>query len=249
MVIHQINGSIKNIMKLKDTNILNSSFKRKAFRVFTNSFNHDMDEVENLITDNDYLILDLDKLSPFRTPQLRPIIDRLTSLNRGTKILLRSALSPDIENVKLNNDEVIIEADNSHIDVLNLEVFGVNCCGDYAGIKKDKMTAGGTVSPGFIYYDAVENQYYGYKADFKALDQFKDKIVPDVIASNATQRMLEAEPPYVGTDNPGYKTMLDILAGTENGKSQAKFKKIAMDHYIYCIKKKIEINELKQVNI
>ncbi|RRN76573.1 hypothetical protein EIM50_23995, partial [Pseudoxanthomonas sp. SGD-10] len=155
--------------------LLHTAFGRIAYRVYINSFNHDMDEVEGLITDNDYLILDIDKLSPFRTPQLRPIIDRLSELDRGTKILLRSALSPNIENVSLLNNEVIIEADNSHIDIENLRVFGVNCCGDYAGIKKDRLTAGGMVSPGFIYYDAVENQYYGYKADVKSLDQFRDK--------------------------------------------------------------------------
>ncbi|MFV0218683.1 beta family protein [Empedobacter falsenii] len=243
----QKTGEVDTIRRQYD--LLHSSFNKIAYRVFIHSFSHDMDEVEDLITDNDYLILDIDKLSPFRTPQLRPFIERLARLARGTKILLRSALSPDIENVKLSNDEVIIDADNSHIDIENLRVFGVNCCGDYAGIKKDKMTAGGTISPGFIYYDAVQNQYYGYKADIKDLNQFRDKIVPDIINSQATHRMLEANPPYVGDNNPGYKTILDIMAGTESGKSQAKFKKIAMDHYIYCIKTKIDIGELTQVNM
>lgn len=52
------------------------------------------------------------------------------------------------------------------------------------------MVTGYTISPGFIYYDASENQYYGYGADIKELSQFENKIIPDILSSDSTTRML-----------------------------------------------------------
>lgn len=146
--------------------------------------------------------------------------------------------------------QIVIEADNNHIDIDHMGNFGVNATGDYVGIKKDDLTAGGTISPGFIYYDAVGNQYFGYKAAIKgSLSEFENRIVPDVIKSLATEEMLQHTPPFVGTDNPGYYTLLNIQNGDESGKSQAKFKRIAMEHYLYCMKVKIQSQELYQTNI
>jgi len=61
--------------------------------------------------------------------------------------------------------------------------------------------------------------------------------------------MLAAIPPFVGEDNPGYKTLLSIKDGEENGKSQAKFKKIALEHYLHCIQIKITKGDLIQTNV
>src|SRR5690606_1701648 len=81
------------------------------------------------------------------------------------KIIIRSALNSDIKNVGLNHNDVISEADNSLIETFERENF--DAFGDYAGIKKDDMTAGGTISPGFIFYDPYDNLYYGFKAEEK----------------------------------------------------------------------------------
>ncbi|MEN6387192.1 MAG: hypothetical protein ABFD79_18590 [Phycisphaerales bacterium] len=143
----------------------------------------------------------------------------------------------------------MIEADNNHIDVDHMGIFGVNATGDYGGIKKDDLSAGGTISPGFIYYDAVENQYFGYKASIKgSLDEFRNTIVPDVINSAATTSMLAHIPPFVGPENPGYATLLRINEGDESGKSQAKFKRIAMEHYLHCMQIKIQTEAIRQTN-
>lgn len=55
--------------------------------------------------------------------------------------------------------------------------------------------------------------------------------------------------PFVGADNPGYSTLLNISLGAESGKSQAKFKKIAMEHYLHCMQIKIENGDLSQTNV
>ncbi|MCA6444143.1 MAG: hypothetical protein IM600_12000 [Bacteroidetes bacterium] len=245
------------LSKTGDTNsiqnqfeLLQPNFDRIAFRLFPLTFKDDFSIVSTLARPNDYIIMDLDTINPFpKSPPLRPLIAELKSFHTCCKILLRSAINTEIQNVKLDHGQVVYEADNSQIDIDILNEFGVNATGDFVGIKKDDLTAGGTISPGFIYYDATENQYYGYRAAVKELIQFENLIVPAIISSDATQRMLATNPPFVGAENPGYNTLLSISSGAESGKSQAKFKKIAMEHYLYCMRLKIENGELHQTNV
>lgn len=230
--------------------LLSPNFERIAFRLFPLSFKEDFPIVAHLARPNDYIIIDLGQLSPFpKSPPLRSIVAALNNFTGCCKILLRSAIYSEIQNVKLDHDQVVFDADNSHIDIEIMESFGVNATGDFVGVKKDDLTAGGMISPGFIYYDATENQYYGYRADVKELIQFEYKIVPDVLASEATRRMLQNDPPYVGPKNQGYATLMNIGSGGESGKSQAKFKRIAMEHYLYCMQINIQTKQLRQTNI
>ncbi|KAF5059676.1 Beta protein [anaerobic digester metagenome] len=230
--------------------LLKNNFTSLAYRLFPLSFSVDFPIVRELIRPNDYLIIDLDQIPPYPSPPLKQIISTLKPFTGSCKILLRSAINTDIQNVNLDHDQIVIEADNNHIDIVHMGSFGVNATGDYVGIKKDDLTAGGTISPGFIYYDAIGNQYFGYKAAIKgSLSEFENRIVPDVLNSSATKGMLNHTPPFVSIDNPGYSTLLNIQSGSESGKSQAKFKKIAMEHYLHCIKIKIETNELYQTNV
>jgi hypothetical protein len=229
--------------------LIKNNFDSVAFRLFPLTFNIDFPIIDSLIRPNDYIILDLDQIPPYPSPPLKHIIKTLKECLEGTKILLRSAINNEIQNVKLDHGQVVMEADNNHIDVTQMELLGVNATGDFVGIKKDELTAGGTISPGFIFYDATENQYFGYKASIKGeLSEFEDTIVPAVLESSATEAMLAHEPPYLTTDNWGYNTLVNIKNRQESGKSQAKFKRIAMEHYLFCIRLKIQIKELKQTN-
>lgn len=223
------------------------NFTSIGFRLFPQTFNIDFPLVKEIALESDYLIIDLDQLPPYpKSPPLRPIIEELKEFNTCCKILLRSAINTDIQNVKLDHGQVVYEADNSHIESDIVQSFGVNATGDYVGIKKDDLTAGGTISPGFIYYDANQNQYFGYRATIKKdLAEFENRIVPDVLSSEATARMLQ-EPVYLDDQNPGYQTLLNIQNGKESGKSQAKFKKIAMDHYLHCMDVKIRTGQMSQ---
>lgn len=233
----------------KQSSLLQPNFERLAYRLFPVSFSVDFEIVKNLVRPNDYIIIDLDQITPYpKSPPLRPIVNALKDFKGCCKILLRSAINTEIQNVKLDHGQVVFEADNSHIDTDIMAEFGVNATGDFVGVKKDDLTAGGTISPGFIYFDAVENQYYGYRADIKELSQFENKIVPDILSSESTIRMLASIPPYLSNNNDGYKTLLNIKSGEESGKSQAKFKKIAMEHYLYCMKIDIEKGKLHQTN-
>jgi hypothetical protein len=113
------------------------------------------------------------------------------------------------------------------------------------------ITDGGVISPGFIYYDAVENEFYGYRFKYGShkkggikpdLSEFETTIVPAVIASDSTKRMRDSLLDYLGRDNIGWKMIRNIERGGafgESGKSAAKFKRIGMEHYLHCLKMKI----------
>ncbi|MBS1599504.1 MAG: hypothetical protein JST75_14860 [Bacteroidetes bacterium] len=213
---------------------LRAIFPRIAIRTFTGTFETDLAEINANLTAQDILIYDMDTAQP-----LNPFVKKQKNIIAGIlgpyKIALRSAINTEIQNVKLDHGEVIADADNSLLELFSTSLQ-MNGFGDYAGIKKDDLSSGGTISPGFIFYDPVENLYYGYKGEVKNLAEFEDTIVPAVLDSDVVQRLLADYPEFVNQENPGYQTLLAIRAGTDSGKSQAKFKRIAMEHYLHCMR-------------
>lgn len=209
-------------------------YSKVAYMTNPDSFEEDIVEIEQCIrNESDFFIYDLGKVSttnPIYRKHNRIIRDRFQGV---TKIIIRSALNSEIKNVELDHNDVISEADNSLIESFERESF--DAFGDYVGIKKDDMTAGGTISPGFIFYDPYDNLYYGFKGEEKALDQFKDFIVPAVLESPPFIRLEKNYNSFV-EGNPGVQMLRNILIGVENGRNQAKFKKIAMLHYLHCMK-------------
>ena len=208
-----------------------------AVRTFTNTLDTDLAEITETLTDQDILIYDLDTVQPY-SPLVRKQLTSISAITKPYKIALRSAINSEIQNTKLDHEEIVADADNSLVDVFN-SLLKMNGFGDYAGIKKDDLNAGGTISPGFIFFDPIDNLYYGYKGEIKDLAEFEDTIVPAVLNSKVVTRLRNEYPEFVTDENLGYKLLMQIQAGQEKGKSQAKFKRIAMEHYLFCIKTKI----------
>lgn len=225
------------------TEQLRSRFTSIAYRIMYSHFTEDWSIVEGLATESDFVILDLDTIAPYPSPAIRQIITSWRHFDRCPKIVLRSAVNNDIQNVALDHGEIVFDADNSLLDNYKSS-FNAHGFGDYAGIKKDDLTTGGTISPGFLFYDAVNNQFMGYKGQVRNLEEFETTIVPDVLVSPAVLAMDEAIPPYLDDRNWGWQTLKRIREGEESGKSQAKFKRISMEHYLHCIRAKIEAGEL-----
>ena len=230
-------GSIK--VQEKD---LRKNFPILAFRTFLNSYDNDLSQIEAIVKKDDFLIVDLGKTEiDLADEEFKELQDRLDYFTKCPVILLRSAINPDIRNVDLLHDETVSDIDNSLINVYTS--LHCECFSDYVGIKKDDITDGGSISPGFIYYDAVKNNYYGYKGRIDELGTFETVIVPDVIASLSTKRMRTCGKDFLSSDNIGWKMINDIKLGTEKGKSMAKFKRISMEHYLHCIKTRIKLGE------
>jgi hypothetical protein len=226
----------------KQFHLLAESFNGICFRVSHQTYLQDIEEIRALARATDFLVLDLDGLSPYPTqPSIKPIINNFKQFTSCPKIVLRSVLNNEIQNVKLEHESVLYDADNSLLE--NFKDFGADAFGDYCGIKKDDISAGGAISPGFIYFDADQNQYWGFKGAVKELGEFATTIVPAVLASDATKRMKNSPEQYLDANNVGFATIEKIGKGEETGKSQAKFKKIAMEHYLACMRKIIQYDK------
>lgn len=218
---------------------LRGTFANIAFRTSVNTFRNDMNQIVKIAKKNDYLIIDLDDCKiDGSDSEIDEIAFELEEFDLCEIIMVKSTLDKRMTNVGLEHGEIIHEADNrllyTHKD------FGANAFGDYVGIKKDDMLKGAGTSPGFVYYDPTQNNFYGFRgSDLKVLEDFLEIIVPDVIKSVPTYNMNASGRPYLIDLNIGWKMLKGMEAGHEPSKSQAKFKRISMEHYLHCLRTKI----------
>jgi hypothetical protein len=242
----QVSGELGSITK--QANDLRTDFKDLAFRTFAKTFAQDILQIEALIRQNDYVIMDweeteLDLINDF---DQQDIVEALKRLDCNI-IVHRNPFPKEITLSKLEHEKIVDGIDNSLLK--KYKEFSGNCFSDYAGIKKDnKIGTGGVISPGFIYYDAVENNFYGFRYKNGShspgetppnLSEFETTIVPAVISSNSSKRMQKHSLNYLGLDNVGWRTLQNINNGGESGRQAAKFKKIGMEHYAHCLKTRI----------
>lgn len=237
-----------NSIKLQESD-LRPYFNNLAFRTVPSTFNNDLVQIQAIAQKQDYLIVDLDTYPADPNDEdVLDILDKLKTFVKCHIIIVRSAMDDSITNVGLDHGKKVKSADNSLLEEY-ATLYG-NSFGDYAGIKKDGVYKGGGRSPGFVYYDSTENNFYGFRGSLnfegksnQNLKDFETIIVPAVISSNATLRMKASPIPFLTSDNKGWQTILDIDNGFESGKSPAKFKRIAIEHYLHCMKSKINAEE------
>lgn len=225
---------------------LRPNFNTIAFRTFLGTFFQDIKQIELIIKKGDYLIMDWGDLDlDLSDGDQADIVDYLSKIE-CTHITHRNPIKGEITNASLEHGEIVNGIDNSLMS--NYRKYAGSCFSDYSGIKKDGIGGGGTISPGFIYYDAVNNEFYGYrysngghkKGDDKpTLSEFETTIVPAVIKSAATTRMIADPLDYLSATNRGWNILQNIHKGTESGQNAAKFKRIGMEHYLSCLKAKI----------
>ncbi len=159
------------------------------------------------------------------------------------QVVLRSAINNDIQNVGLDHEEVIVQADNSLKDLFRLPQYHFNAFGDYAGVKRDELNSGGGISPGLMFFNPEENLYYGFRGPTKELEEFERTIIPAVLEMGFVKNWVNTGSPFI-QNNPGYDRLLNIRDGKEPSKSQAKYKWISIMHYLHCIKTMIRLEEL-----
>lgn len=221
--------------------MLKNEYPLIAIRTFTNTFEIDYEEIKQFEF-NGILIYDMDTLA-VTNPLVKKHSTMIKELATMFKISLRSAINTEVYNVQLDHGQIVAEADNSLKDLYKSTIH-FDAFGDYVGVKKDDLTAGGTVSPGFIFYDPIDNLYYGFKGAKKQLSEFKDTIVPDVLSSSVVQRLKTSYPQYL-KDNKGFEDIIKISTDVlDSGKSQARFKRIAMEHYLHSIMEEIKSGRL-----
>lgn len=226
----------------KQAENLRKHFPCLAFRLFVNGLDDDINDVMGAMQDQDILIYD------YGTPSTSNVlikmqVQKIHALN-CYKVALCSAINKEVQNKGLTHGAVVPEADNILLETFKLPPLRMNAFGDYAGIKKDELSSGGTISPGFIMYNAADNLYYGFTSDLKKLSEFKDTIVPAVLKSDIISQMNRKNPAFLSGENSGWVTINRIAFEDENGKSQAKFKRISMEHYLHCVKQMMKSGEI-----
>jgi hypothetical protein len=223
-------------------NKLSAQFPQLAFRLYISNFDAAIRELNQIqLRANDLILYDIDT-TDLTNPLVKVQRRAMDQVHSGAfKVVIRSAINTDIQNVRLNHGDIIPEANNSLVELFSAYKFPA--FGDFAGVKKDDITSGGTISPGFIFYNPDENLYYGYKGDSKSLSEFERTIVPAVLDSEIVKQWVAENSPYI-QGNPGYNRLVAISNGLESGKSQAKFKWISIMHYLHCINVKIERGEI-----
>lgn len=231
-----------NSIKLQESD-LRPSFNTLAFRTSGITFSNDMVQIKAVLQQQDFLIVDLEERCLANSDDMEAIefmLDYIKTFSGCHVVLMNSPIDHRITNTGLDHGKKIEGVDNSLME--KFDIYGANSFADQAGIKRDVVESGGGISPGFIYYDAVQNSYYGFKGLKRVkptLDDLREIIVRDVLSCEATERMNRAALEYLNGENIGWQMLEDMWSGIEPSKSQAKFKRIAMEHYLHCIKTKI----------
>lgn len=225
---------------------LRTEFDRLAFRTFFNTFLRDILQIRSVVQKNDFVIMDWEEMElDLSDGDIQDIVDELEDLDCNV-IIHRNQLPLDFKIADLKHEKIVDSIDNSLIKVY--KDFSGSIFSDYVGIKKDNIGVGGVISPGFVYYDAVTNDFYGYRYKYGShkknetspkLEEFETTIVPAVISSDVSYRMKDHSLDFLGVHNKGWRIIQNIASKVELGKSAAKFKRISMEHYLYCLRCKI----------
>lgn len=245
---YQINSEKDSII-LQATD-LKPVFKSLVYRTFFNSFLNDIKQIKKIIRETDYVFMDWENNElDLEDGDIADVIEELKTL-QCTVINHRNPFPDDLTYSGLQHGEVVTKIDNSLMN--NYADLGGTCFSDYAGIKKNTVVDVPIISPGFFYYDATKNIFYGFKyrtgshkkgEEKPKAEEFEITITPAVLSSDATKRMLSHAFGYLSRDNKGYITLRNIERGGpfgESGQSASKFKRIGMEHYLYCLKMKIQ---------
>lgn len=231
-----------NSIRLQEAD-LRPAFQILAFRTSAITFTNDMIQINAVLRPHDYLIIDFEERCLADSEDMDAIqfmLDYLKTFDGCHVVLMNSPIDHKITNSGLDHAQKIDHVDNSLLE--RFKAFGAHSFADHAGIKRDVVESGGGISPGFIYYDAVENTFYGFKGlkrEKPDLNDLREIIVRDVLISDPTARMQGSNMEYLCRDNVGWKMLGDMWNEIEPWRSQAKFKRIAMEHYLHCIKIKI----------
>ncbi|WP_166334443.1 beta family protein [Sphingobacterium chungjuense] len=226
---------------ISQSNDLRSIYKTLSFRTSSTTFYNDMEQIKKVIEPQDYLFVDLEEYCLSNEDDLYSIefmLNEIENFKQCHVVYINSPIARSTTNSGLDHGKRLAHADNSLMDIV--WGYGGKSFSDYVGIKKDVVESGGAISPGYIMYDAVENSFYGFKGRYKKIEDFEDIIVPAVMNSIPVERMRNTDAEYLSRDNVGWRMLEDIVSGVEKPKSQSKFKRISMEHYLYCIRKKIQ---------
>lgn len=207
---------------------LRKKYTTLAFRCHYKHNSPFLSLVESYSNEGDILIFDLDEAN-YRHSKFEEVHKRVTSTSqkKGLKsVLLRSTIPKDLTNTELENDEIVDKIDNSHLK--KYSEYNYSAFGDYAGVKKDELTKGGVISPGYLFYSWESNSFYGYKGNFKSANSFTTILLPEILKSKPWKEFTDSHK----NSCYGCSSITAIDQGTKKGNSQPSWKGFAASHYL-----------------
>ena len=128
---------------------LRPHFKNLAFRTFMSTFFQDIGQIKPLLKSTDFIIMDWCEIElDIDDGDQNDIVEDLKTLDCEV-IIHRNPFPKDFTNSGLDHGEIIGAIDNSLL--YKYAEFAGSCFSDYVGIKKDNITEGGVISPGFVF--------------------------------------------------------------------------------------------------
>lgn len=225
---------------------LRETFSTLAFRTSEKSLHNDLQQIESVAQSQDFVFLDLGELDLSNTDDFETaefLMSKLKNFNKCSVVLINSSLSHNLTNSGLEHGKIIEGASNLILD--KYSTLGAHCFSDYAGVKKDLVEEGGVISPGLLFYDPIENAYYGFKGRKwqknvkRNFDDIRGVILKDLLTAEFITRIKGSHLEYLGKQNQGWNMVEGMWDETIQWRNQARLKRIAMEHYLHCIRTKI----------
>lgn len=233
-VVSYLSESISLERIQEETTQFRSIYSSIAFRVRVQEFEHVFSFVEKIITNSDYLILDIESASHM-SPVFKKIYKRISEskkANQFTSIIINSHRPDNLINKEMPDGEPIAEIDNSLKELYSSSYMNrFDGFGDYASISSALPSKGGTISPVGIFYSNENNFFVSFKGRAPQLSEFPNYIAPRIMESEYWSEFTDEHRKIC----PGCQEIMDIVLKTKNGRNQAQWKMITMLHYIYTM--------------
>jgi len=223
--------SLQTGMIMTESQELRKHYEKLAYRIFPQNFTAALIEVEKVATEHDIIMLDIDE-DPYTQSLFKTMYTQLSSVAMKTnskKVLIRSAIPSDLTNVGLTSKQVVYSADNGLLK--DYAKLGFDAFGDYVGVKKDELTKGGKISPGYLMYSWKQNCYYGFNGIIDQPATFETMVLPDTLSSTVWAEYGETHK----KNCYGCQSLIQIDKGNKPGKGQAEWKGFAFGHYLYTM--------------
>lgn len=210
------------------------TFPRVAFRIKTQDFENIFSHVEDLITEKDIVLLDIES-SSHMNPVFKKIYKRISDSKKQRNFIsvVVNANRPEtLTNKSMADKEPIAQIDNSLKELYNTSIMNkFDGFGDYACIVASLPSTGGAISPAGVYYSNNNNFFVAFKGRAAQLSEFPDYIAPSIVASEYWEEYTDKH----HENCPGCQEILSILTKVKSGKNQGQWKMITMLHYIYTM--------------
>lgn len=217
-----------------EANQFRTTYPRIAFRVKVQEFEHVFSCVEELISPQDYLILDIESASHM-SPVFKKIYKRIADSKKKhgfTSVIINAHRPEGLTNKEMLDGEPIADIDNSLKELYSSAYMSkFDGFGDYACISAALPSTGGAISPVGIYYSNENNFFVSYRGRAPQLSEFPMYIAPRIVSSEYWAEFSDEHHKTC----PGCKEIEEIISGEKSGRNQAQWKMITMLHYIYTM--------------